>query len=467
MMRGKVGVAVAVLCAACSSTAAPRSPGPAVASPNADAGPALASPSPVADAIPDASAAERDAREDRRIAKMMKRVSEARALPALKPVPGVVLARDALLAQVRAHLEREVPPEAITHEGLELQLFGFLPTSFDYLAATFELLDAQLAGFYEPSDSTMYMAADLDGTNAEATLAHELDHALQDQHFDLKAHSKYEAGKSDAQSAYDALAEGDATSAMADVLFAKMMPGKTALDLPDDAFEANVLGSMGGAGGTGDVPSLMKSSLIAPYLVGTRFVNALRRAGGWSAVDAAWKDLPTTSEQILHVEKWRTHEPALDVTVPTFAALGGGWTAVDIDTTGELGLRLAFAEWMGVDRAKLAAAGWGGDHDVLLENGDKAAAAIHVRYDAGRKLGGKDDPFTLLTAGLEASLGKVTAKSPGWACIERPQLGPLAVLKHERELVLIAGPVKHGDAWAAAGDCALAKRWAAEVAAQK
>ena len=128
---------------------------------------------------------------------MMKRVVAARELAALHAVPGVVLSRDALIGKVKEHVETEVPPEAIRHEGLELQLFGFVPTSFDYLAATFDLLNAQLAGFYEPSDGTMYMAADLDGPNAEATLAHELDHSLQDQHFDLKAHSKYESGKSD------------------------------------------------------------------------------------------------------------------------------------------------------------------------------------------------------------------------------------------------------------------------------
>src|SRR5580704_1210051 len=102
-------------------------------------------------------------------------------------------------------------------------------------------------------------------------------------------------------------------------------------------------------------------------------------------------------------------EPALDVATPTFAALGSGWTAVDEDASGELGLRLAFEEWIGADRAKVAAEGWGGDRDVLLENGDRAALAIHVRYDAKRAATPTDDPFTLLAAGLPASVGKPAA----------------------------------------------------------
>ena len=312
----------------CGSSAAPKSPGPVVVTIGGDAG---APPTPAADkgdaGGADTATAEGEARHDRRIAEMMKRVSEARRLAALRVVPGVVLPREALLAKVKDHLVREVPPEAIRHEGLEMQLLGFVPASFDYLAETFKLLNAQLAGFYEPADGTMYMAADLDGSNAEATLAHELDHALQDQHFDLTPHSKYVPGKSDEQTAYDALAEGDATSTMADVILAKAAPGKTVLDLPDQAFAEQVLESVS-SGDAANVPHVMRTSLVAPYVYGTMFVNTLRRGGGWAAVDAAWNALPTTSEQILHVEKWRSREPALEVATPTFAALGSGWTAV-------------------------------------------------------------------------------------------------------------------------------------------
>jgi hypothetical protein len=475
MTRLRAGWPVVLLLAGCGSTAAPKSPGIAETDGRADGG-AVASASPVsspasADAgdEAEAGAAGERSREDRRVGKMMAHVSTARKLAGLKPVPGVVLARDALIAKVKAHVEREVPPDAIQHEGLELQLLGFVPASFDYLAETFVLLTAQLAGFYEPSDGTMYMAADLDEQNAEATLAHELDHALQDQHFDLKPHSKFEAGKSDEQGAFDALAEGDATSTMADVLLGKAMPGKTALDLPEEVFARDVIESVS-TGATADVPHLMRTSLVAPYVYGTLFVNALRRGGGWSAVDAAWTTLPTTTEQILHVEKWRAHEPALDVATPTFAALGTGWTAVDVDTNGELGLRLAFEEWMGAERAKTAADGWGGDRGALVQNGEQSALVIHVRYDAKRAGGANEDPFALVAAGLAASVGKPKAKDAAWACIERPQLGPLAVMRKERELVLVAGPARSGassKAWAKAGDCALAKRWAGEVAAEK
>ena len=179
--------------------------------------PAPTAATPLDDAGPGAGHAG-DGREQRLIARMLKRVERARGVSATGPVPGVVLSRDRLLARVKEHLAAELPPEAIRNEGLALQLFGFVPTTFDYEGAEYDLLQDQLAGYYEPADRTMYMASDLGQTEAEATLAHELVHALQDQKWDLATRCKYHPGEGDRSEAVSALAEGDATSAMFDVL---------------------------------------------------------------------------------------------------------------------------------------------------------------------------------------------------------------------------------------------------------
>src|SRR5262249_23780591 len=160
------------------------------------------------------------------IARTLAKVSALRQIDSKRVVPGKTLSRDDLIARVKGHVAREIPPEAIEREGLMLRLFGFVPDHFDYGKEMFALLEAQLAGFYEPEDATMYMAADLDDLNADATLAHELVHALQDQHWDLKTKSKYRPGDSDRSSALSALAEGDATSAMADYIVTKMDPSR-------------------------------------------------------------------------------------------------------------------------------------------------------------------------------------------------------------------------------------------------
>ena len=447
----------ASLLAACASTAAP----PPVPAPSATPAPA-----PIAAAVPNATTT--PTREQRLIARTLKKVSALRGIVATRDVPGKTLPRDQLIARVKSHVAREIPPEAIEREGTTLRLLGLVPDDFDYGREMFALLESQLAGFYEPEDATMYMAGDLDGMNAEATLAHELVHALQDQKWDLKRRSKYAPGQSDRQSALAAMAEGDATSAMADYIVSRMDPNKTALDLPDEMFTDQVLGSMS-MGEAARAPHVMRTSLVAPYIDGLLFINALRREGGWELVNRAWDDLPQTTEQILHLDKWSAKEPALDVSAPTIAALGPGFKSVDEDTYGEQGMRLLFEEWMMLPEAKTAASGWGGDRGTIANAPGKTALTVHVRYDeaaGAAKDALAERAFKSVGDGL-AKLGKAR-KEAGFVCIERPALGPLAVRREGRELVIVAGPAHvDGKKSSSAGDCALAKSWSHEVAGNR
>jgi hypothetical protein len=400
------------------------------------------------------------------IARTLKKVSVLRQLEATHPVPGKTLSRGQLIARVKEHVGREIPPEAIEREGLVLRLLGFVSDQFDYAKEMFALLEAQLAGFYEPEDGTMYMAADLDGLNAEATLAHELVHALQDQHWELRKRSKYRPGENDSSSALAAMAEGDATSAMADYVVAKMNPSKSALDMPEDLFTEQVLGSINN-GDAAKTPHVMKTSLVAPYVDGLVFINTLRRRGGWTLVNRAWTDPPKTTEQILHIEKWEAKEPAIAVGAPPAAALGAAYTRVDEDTYGEQGLRLYFEEWMPLADAKLAASGWGGDRGSLMTSGGKAALALRVRYDdapGAARDAFAERAFKLVSAAIARLPGRAH-KDPSIVCVDRPTLGPLAVRRSGRDLVLVAGPASVDKrSSVAAGDCALAQLWSQEVA---
>ncbi|HEY6462733.1 MAG TPA: hypothetical protein VIY73_21335, partial [Polyangiaceae bacterium] len=347
-------VALALLGVACGSSATPP-PAPVV---TVQPPPRASVPPPAASAQP----VDKEPREKRLIERMLKRVELARGLTATRPVPGVVMDRAALIARVKEHVARELPPEAIRDEGLALQLFGFIPTQFDYERAEYDLLEAQLAGYYEPADGTMYMASDLGDDEAEATLAHELVHALQDQRWNLAERSKYRPGDGDRSEAVSALAEGDATSAMFDVMIASAAPGanKSAIDLPDDVFAEQIRAGMNEGPGA-NAPHVMRTSLAAPYIYGTLFVHALRRRGGWDAVNRAWDEAPTTSEQILHLDKWLAHEAAIPVKAPPFTALGPGWRVEDEDSEGEIGARIAFEEWMDPKAAAMHSSAWGGD----------------------------------------------------------------------------------------------------------
>lgn len=446
----------AVVGSGCSSgpTEAPKTPAP--------------TPKPVAAAPAQSAAPVEESAKGKassHVARTLAYVSELRKLAATKPVPGERLSRQELVARVRDKAMREYPAEVLKREGLVLQLMDFAPPGFDYLAETLKLLEQQLEGFYEPKDGTMYIASDLKGMEAEATLAHELVHALQDQHWDLKSRSDYKPGKSDETLALAALAEGDATSLMMDFVLADQH--QTAIDVPDEMMRQLMQSSMQ-IGNIQSVPHILRASLVSPYVEGLAFVNARRRREHWKGVDAAWKDLPKTTEQVLHPDKWEKREPGIPIATPTAKALGAGFVMDEEDTAGELGYALMFGEWMEPGDARMAAAGWGGDRSIVVSRGDELAGADHLRYDeapAPTTDAFAERAFSKIAKGLGKRYGKPTTHDKTFTCFERPTTGPLAVLRRGRDLVVIAGPAKvSGSTWSPTGTCALAKTWADEVA---
>jgi hypothetical protein len=449
-------VAVAQGCSAAPS--AGRSPGKA---PEVLA----AAPQALADGGADAT--------DQRVLAMLERVAKARGLPAQRPVRSRVLARDELLAVVRSHVEKEVPEDVIRNEGEFLVGLGLVPPSFDYVASVLDLLESQLAGFYDPDDRTMYLAADLTAAAAEATLAHELVHALQDQYYALGPRLAYRPEASDRASAVQGLAEGDATSAMMDVLLARV--SRRAIDLPDELFAIDVEASVE-TPELRAVPRVLRASLIAPYVDGVAFVHALRRAGGWAAVDRAWRDPPQTTEQLLHVDKYEAREPAEEVGVPQ-APPGAGWRPVYDDVFGEQGLRIVLEQWLSRRAAASAAEGWAGDRLALYRSGiaeggpdamagsgrPQVAIAWRIRFDAGPRT----DPDARAKATFRAlyqyfhggEVGRHTT-----VCAERRGLGALSVGRSGREVAIVAGPFEHqAENVAPRALCTQTSAWVADI----
>lgn len=384
----------------------------------------------------------------RRIAAVLERAAALRGLPAKHPVAGAVLGRAELLSQLKAHVLKEVPHEVIVREGNGLKLAGAIPKDIDYEAVMFRLLEEQLAGFYSPEDETMSLAGDLDEDMADATLLHELIHALQDQHFDLKPQSKYQPGQSDRSFSRSALAEGDATSAMADF----MMGGENQ-GVPSVEAERTIMLAMQTAM-PDFAPPILQRSLIAPYVTGLRFVNARRRAGGWGAVDAAWRNPPVTSEQILHDDKYASHEVEIPVPAPEASSFGPRFVRDDADTSGEQGMQLLFESWLGHRRGAELARGWGGDRGSMVHD-DRGAIALveHLRYDDDARGQAKK----LVQALAQAwSLTPQTRAGALTLCKERPDLGPAAlVAKSSGDLVMVFGPTKP-DTWTSTSTCAAA-----------
>jgi hypothetical protein len=358
---------VAVLLAACGSST------PASASPPA------ASPTPVVPVTTIGTPAP-TLSNDQLFASIESAVQQIRELTRKSAVARKILSPDQLSAVVTDAFDKS-NPAAIVAANEELdKMLGLLPADASLKDLDVQLLSSQVAGLYDPDTKTMDVVSKSGqlGPVEQITYAHEFDHALQDQNFGLSKLGLDDAGNSDRALARLSLPEGDATLLMTLWAETHLTPGQL-IQLAGEANDPSqtaILAAM---------PDDLKETLLFPYEEGLNWVTGLHSSGGWAAVDAAYAKPPDSTEQILHADKWASHEAPIAVTIPASlpGKLGSGWTMPLTDTLGELQFRI-WLEQVGKvaqTQAQAAAAGWGGDRIALVQKGSTFGIAIITRWD--------------------------------------------------------------------------------------
>ncbi|HEX4759761.1 MAG TPA: hypothetical protein VH256_03130 [Thermoleophilaceae bacterium] len=275
-----------------------------------------------------------------------------RPLPVL--VTGAQTRREAF-----AELDRlSTPAQRAADEEL-LKLLGLIPPQSNMRDIQSQIYQDQVAGFYDPRTKRLALVRDAAGQGVsvgEITLAHELTHALDDQVYGIRDQP---AGVGDANSAYTALVEGDATSVMTRYA-QRYMSG---LDL------VSILASATSES-TASLPPYIEATLLFPYVEGQQFVDALvRYARGWKLVNSAFKTRPPLStQQILHpldyVRNLKPKPPRLQVR----PLLGPAWRRVDAGDLGEFDTRQLLLHGTLPPRAAQIAAAWRGGTFELWRN---------------------------------------------------------------------------------------------------
>src|SRR5215203_5041402 len=147
-------------------------------------------------------------------AAMLKETSEIRELSIVKAVKSGAQSRTEIERMIIKNLDVETTPEEMHAAEMVLKVFGLAPKDFAYRTFLIKLLTEQVAGYYDPKAQQFYLADWIELEGQKPVMAHELTHALQDQHFNLKRFENWPKGDSDAELAAHALIEGDATLAM-------------------------------------------------------------------------------------------------------------------------------------------------------------------------------------------------------------------------------------------------------------
>ena len=364
--------------------------------------------------------AERDTGEDRAqaIARDIEReVASLRGLEFRTPTKVGLYSKDQLIAFVQKSMSEEYAPELLASYERGLKAMGLVPAEYNFSTGMMALLVEQIGGFYDPEGKELRLIDDqpalagMDGkTKAlmeQVVMAHELTHALQDQHFDLETLPLDPDRDDDLVNAIRCLVEGDATVAMMGwvlgredenldvgrvfamgplLMMALRASGSAATALPGMNME-----------NLKKAPAYLRESLSAPYIEGAGFCIKVGAKGrNFAGVDAAYRDLPVSTEQILHPEKalgeGRDH-PQL-VTLPDLASgLGEGWTRVASNNLGELGIRVLLMECPhgeapGKRASRKAAEGWDGDrYEVYGRQGSPDVSAWYTVWDTDEDAG--------------------------------------------------------------------------------
>jgi hypothetical protein len=287
-------------------------------------------------------------------------VETARGLRFKEHVKVELLGDDAFVKRLRGAGEEDV--EALEKAEGFLHALHFIDGDVRLGPAVDRLLSAAVAGFYDPKTKALVVRGGEPTPSVRAVLAHELTHALQDQHFGLER-PEFEDSTDEAPQGFTGLVEGDAVRVQQQY-FNSLSADERAAFLAEEG---------GGAPPVG-VPSVLIDVLLFPYRTGPSLVEAILRAGGQPRLDAAFASPPETSEHLLHPDVYLRGERARPVTLPR-----ADGTVFDRGVVGELGLRLLFSDLGAAGRR--AADGWGGDRYVAWRSAGRPCVRARFVMD--------------------------------------------------------------------------------------
>lgn len=365
MWRARVRVGVVVLaCSLVSLTAfgqppssVERAPGVQIRSTDANIGPDVEPGRENPSALLQALQSKADSLRDK--------VAVIRELPNPAAVPLLPRNEAELHDYIVSQIDDKVLAQ-IAHEERILINVGVLDEGASYQELIIALLTEQVAGYYEPDEKGLYvLAGQLDESDVPV-IAHELQHAAQDHHWDLGAILRPKWHQSDVLTARSSLVEGDAMLTMIAHSAGAFFPMLT-WEVLDQAVE---LARKGAEEMSARYPRFVVDELLAPYVEGLVFAYTLYQDGGWDAVNASFEKLPLSSAQILYPERYlKGDEPTLlsfDLDTPDGANSWGERRHSDV--WGMASMRHLFSHLLPKEAAQSiesATSGWKGDRIEL------------------------------------------------------------------------------------------------------
>jgi hypothetical protein len=301
------------------------------------------------------------------------RVEEIRGLRFIRPVTGVALDRSVFTDYVSGSYGSD---ESFAKGfALELYQLGYSDDPAHDVAGEYqEMMSTGVDGYYIPGTDTL-VVINYEGASSEESrfrlntiVAHELVHALQDQHLwdrggPLLSTLHNSREQADFFLARNHLIEGEADFTATVYVYAHL------LGAADPVHAASSYHRMlYGIGldieelldsGWVSKPLMLDYDLLSAYFVGPYFVDRLRRRGGWTAIDQAYERRSMTMAEVYAGEQ----SPMRVFPGARISAIldTGAYDYTDNDNMGALRMTSLFYEYL--DSSAIAnGLGWQGDH---------------------------------------------------------------------------------------------------------
>jgi hypothetical protein len=360
---------LAVLCLALAAVAAAQQPETSVTSAQAQAQTSEKSQTPIQPQAPD--------RETNRITpaqadKLFSLVDELLQFSSQEtglPIKGTVKRRITTRAAVENYLskkfEEDEGAKRLQRGEIVLKKFGLLDRDFVLKPFLLALLKEQVEAYYDSKTKAINLLDWVSLDEQKQVLAHELTHALQDQHTDLDkwdeqspsdvSHSAREdsdhVAKDEMDTARGAVVEGQATAVMVDYILKPM--GKSLIqDLEVLDFMKQKMGTFEDSPVLARAPLLLSESLLFPYRDGLDFEQDVWMDQGQPAAFAGAMDRPPSSTwEIINPREYeKKHVPSVPLLPNIHPLVDKLYTPYDIGQIGQLDLRI-MAELFGGDKA--------------------------------------------------------------------------------------------------------------------
>lgn len=344
--------------------------------------PPSSTPAPTATITPTATLSSPTDREREEIAAIQLEVADLRGLAIKGENPTFIVTK----RQVRPVLERLYTSaggteQQVEEQKIQLVALGLIKPTYNLFDNILNNIADGIGGFFDPATDEIYVIGTRFGGIEHIIYAHEYDHALVYQNFDLE-----QAGidpvclkNEDACNAFTALVEGDATLLM--------YQWWDQYASPQDIRDFLTYYQSWAALPEQFPPPFAEKNTNFPYVQGLAFVEYIYDRGNWADVNQLYLNPPLSTEHILHPSKYRAREAPIAITKPDLSSiLGSEWQALVADTLGEwttyliLGYGADNAAQLDDLTASTAAAGWGGDGYQIYYNADLEQTVLAAEW---------------------------------------------------------------------------------------